>query len=729
MPFATRSRRATRGAPAFTVVPFDARGTGVGEVPPQIAIETPDEETLLVLCAEPDRPDEHALQRIRVAFEAFQTGFAASGARSLTAALLAGVQEASAALYDPRVARRGLHPIGVGLTALAVRGDDGYVMQAGPGQALVLQNGETIALPPLANAVSAKGFMHPESEIAPLGVLPEIEPDLFHVDLRAGVRVAVIASALGRVLAHEDDHPLHVPDAAAVAEMLVALARHYQLPEAYGAVIVAGDADMGGHDLSALPRWRTDSGGMHLAPAPPPPSAPSGHVPAADSGPYAPQTPDAWDAVSVPVNTNSESWDRFAPPPAATPMGHDREYAAYSPPSRARIRMRSRSWPRRVPALPSRLWMLLGAVALTVMLALLIGVVHAVNGHRANSAAQHALDAVAAARGQALAQHDPQAAYTALIAVNAELDKIAATGRQTQRVAVERRQLTQALDTVTSVTRVTPRVLGTLAHYEGGPGLHRLILRGEDGKLYLYERDAKGDWGIFLFNPDTVKLDRLFSTGSVASKVPASDIRGLMWANGPATTDRTRLFVRSLSGAWQETTLNGVPDKRPTALVAFGDGIYLLDTNAGQIIRVPLKDGAAAPWTNAAATAELRTAVDMTADSQTIWVLLADGRVRGYVGGTAAQSFTLAPMPPLKDLTALATMPRSPYLYVAENGQGRILRVRKVDGRVVQVLRAAEGAPPLTAIQSMTVDEDGGTLWAVTADGIITVPLPPVAGG
>src|SRR5206468_7864380 len=102
MPFATRSRRIARGAPAFTVVPFDARGAGVGEVPAQIAIETPDEETLLILCAEPDRPDEHAAQRVRAAFAAFQAGFAISGARSLTAALLAGVQEANTALYDPQ---------------------------------------------------------------------------------------------------------------------------------------------------------------------------------------------------------------------------------------------------------------------------------------------------------------------------------------------------------------------------------------------------------------------------------------------------------------------------------------------------------------------------------------------------------------------------------------------------------------------------------------------------
>jgi hypothetical protein len=730
MPFATRSRRAARGAggvSAFTVVPFDARGAGVGEVPPQIAIETPDEETLLILCAEPDRPDEHGPQRMQIALEAFAAGFSSAGPRSLTTALLGGVREANAALYDPRVAQPGHHAIGIGLTALAIRGNDGYILQAGPGQALVLQGGETIALPPLSAHVSARGFMHPESEIAALGVLSALDPDLFHIDIRPEMHIAIVASALGRVLAHEDDRPLHVPSVASVAETLVGLARHYRLPDAYGAVVVAGDGGTNGYEPPELPRWNSDSRGLHLAAQQPHYRGWSGDLPTTDAPPP-PLPPRGWGLNESPAPMEASPWDQYDPP-AYDPAGHEEIYTLRPPGQRAAWQGRRGVGAYRLPALPPRLWMLLGAIALTVVLALLIGVVHTISGHRADSQTRHALDAAAAARVQALAQHDPQAAYTALLAIGTQLDQVAATGREPQRVAIERQQLAQALDTVTGVSRVTPRVVGTLAHYEGGPGLHRLIMRGEDGKLYLYERDAKGDWGVFLFNPDAVKLDRLFSTGSVANKVPASDIRGLTWVNGPATTDRTRLFVRGGTGVWQETTLSGIADKRPTALAALGDALYLLDTNAGQIIRVPLKDGTATPWTNAAASPELRTAIDMTADSQTLWVLLADGRVRGYIGGTAAQSITLASTPALKDLTALATVPRSPYLYVAENGSGRILRVRKTDGRVVQVLRAADGTPPLVAIQSMTIDEDGGTLWAVTADGIITVPLPPVTGG
>jgi hypothetical protein len=44
------------------------------------------------------------------------------------------------------------------------------------------------------------------------------------------------------------------------------------------------------------------------------------------------------------------------------------------------------------------------------------------------------------------------------------------------------------------------------------------------------------------------------------------------------------------------------------------------------------------------------------------------------------------------------------------------------------VLRAADGAPSIAPMQSLTVDEAHGTLSYVTADGIVTVPLPAVNG-
>ncbi len=702
MAFATRSRRAARAEPVWTVVPFDACGACVGEIPPAVAIETPhDRETLLVLCAESEQADPDAARRCLLALDAFRAGYDAAGPRMLTNALIAGMEEANRALYE-RHAPRGMHrPAGIGLVALVARGADAYVIQAGPGQALIVGAEGITALPPLDS--------HGQPASAPLGGLPMIEPDLFHIDASDGLFVALCISALGRVLSREDDSPLLACDAAHAAEYLVSLGTRYRLPQAYGVVcstmgeVARQSALPRGDDMAA---WSVpDTGGDSFT--------------------------ESWPA-GLPIPAEPARHSRYAPAPV--PQGDEGEprwdYLG------ERARLSSPSWndphrPRRaghLPQLPPRLWVLAGGFLLALALAGLIGVVHAFAAHRANSATIHELDGIAAARAQAVALGDPQAQYTALTAAAGQLERVAAEGRQTKRIAQERQALTQAIDMATGVTRVTPRPVASLPHFDGGPVNHRLLLAGDDGTLYLFDRE-KNDWGVYAVNPATQKTDRLFTTGNVANKVPAGDLRGLLWFGGPATTDRTRLFARTANGAWGELPIPALAEKRPTAITMLSDGLYLLDNTTGAIVRVPFANGnGAQPWTTDAASAELKTAVDMSSDGQTIWVLLGDGRVRGFVGGAPAQLIAAPVIPPLKEPSAIASPASSPYLYLADGAQGRIVRIRKADGRIVQVLRAADGAPPITPIQSLTVDEAKGTLWYVTADGIVTVPLPPVRG-
>jgi hypothetical protein len=728
--FATRSRRAARGQSTLAVVPFDARGAGVGEIPSAVLIETPhDGETLLVISTEPERPDLVAAERCHAALTAFRAGFEAAGPRTLTNALLAGMERANAALYDPRVARSAHRPVGIGLTALAARGADGYIAQAGPGQALIIGATGVTAIPPLDTYRTLGNALHTASSTtAPLGLLPECEPDLFHVDTGDGLFAALCVSALGRVLHHEDDMPLRTSEGLVCAEYLVGLGQRYRLPEAYG-VLVSTDGEGVYPDAAGGRSWHAPAAQERVI------AASRGDVMQdrwsdAAQQPHPPQDAPAWsNAHDDAEDEEEERWEYLGEPPTTPRSSRISLFGR----GRAGVTInrwdgsdaRAHSW--RVPNLPPRLWMLLGAVALTLILAGFIAIVHAIGSYRANSAALRELDAVADARARAVALRDPQAAYTALVAVGGQLEKVAAKGRETQRVARERTQLVQALDTASSVTRVTPRVALALPHFEGNPGAHRLILVGEDGKVYVFERE-KNDWGVNAFDPTTQKLDRLFGTASVAKQVPAGDVRGLIWVGGPATTDRTRLFARTTNGTWGELAIPAVGEKRPNAIVTLGDGLYLLDSGAGLIVRVPLGAGGAAKiWTNDAATAELRTAVDMASDGQTIWALLADGRVRGFVGGAPAQLIPAAAIPPLKEASAITTSAASPYLYVMENGQNRILRIRKSDGRLMQVLRVADGAPQIAAVQGIAVDEGRSALWLVTADGILTVPLPPIA--
>lgn len=728
--FATRSRRAARGQSTLAVVPFDARGAGVGEIPPAVLIETPhDGETLLVICMEPERPDPAAEGRCHAALTAFRAGFEAVGPRTLTNALLAGMERANVALYDPRTARSAHRPVGIGLTVLAARGADGYIAQAGPGQALIVGAAGVTAIPPLNTYRSLGNALHSASSTtAPLGLLPECEPDLFHVDTGDGLFAVLCVSALGRVLHHDDDTPLRTSEGLVCAEYLVGLGQRYRLPEAYG-VLVSTDGE-GVYPVAAGGRSRHTPAVQERFIAAPPGDVAQDRWSNTGDQPHPPQDAPAWSDAPADdeEDDKEERWEYLGEPPT-TPRA-----SRFSLFGRGRAGMATHRWndPNatartwRVPDLPPRLWMLLGAVALTTFLACFIAIVHAIGSHRANSAALRELDAVADARAQAVALRDPQATYTALVAVGGQLEKVAAKGRETQRVSRERTQLVQALDTASSVTRVTPRVALALPHFDGTPGAHRLILVGEDGKVYVFERE-KNDWGVNAFDPTTQKLDRLFGTASVAKKVPAGDVRGLIWVGGPATTDRTRLFARTANGTWGELAISAVGEKRPNAIVTLGDGLYLLDSGAGLIVRVPLGAGGAAKvWTNDAATAELRTAVDMASDGQTIWALLADGRVRGFVGGAPTQLIPPAAIPPLKEANVITTSAASPYLYVVENGQNRILRIRKSDGRLMQVLRVADGAPQIAAVQGVAIDEGRSALWLVTADGILAVPLPPI---
>jgi len=675
-----------------------------------VAIETShDGETVLVLCAEAERSDPEAARRCLLALDAFRAGYDAAGPRMLTNALIAGMEEANDALSHERATRGKHQPVGIGLTALVARGADAYIIQAGPGQALIVGPEGITALPPL--------HRHGHADSAPLGSVPTIEPDLFHVDASEGLFAALCVSALGRVLSREDDGPLLACDATQAAEYLAGLGARYRLPQAYGVLCSTMDGNglsAAGHAGSRAARPTPDTGDGTFTEA-----WPAGLPVPVEA---APQRRSA--SISAPHGDAGEQrWNYLGERESSVRSGRRRGWhsngAPWDDPHRARHS-------GRLPQLPPRLWVLVGGFLLALVLAALIGIVHALASHRANTATARELDGIATARTQAIALPDPQAQYVALTAVSGRLDQVATEGRQTRRVAQERQSVTQALDTAMGVTRVTPRPVAALPHFDGGPGNHRLILAGDDGNLYLFDRD-KNDWGVYAVNAVTQKADRLFTTGNVANKVPAGDLRGLPWFGGPATTDRTRLFVRTANGAWGELTIPAVGEKRPTAIVALNDGLYLLDSAAGVIVRVPFTDGSGVkPWTTDAASAELKTAVDMASDGQTIWVLLGDGRVRGFVGGAPGQVIATPAVPPIKEPTAIAAS--GPYLYIADGAQGRILRIRKADGQIVQALRAADGAPPITRIQSLTVDEGRGMLSYVTADGIGTAPLPPVRG-
>lgn len=772
--------RARHPAPeprALTVAPFDVAGAGVGDVPSTVAIETPDAATALFIYTEPERTDPLGYDRCMTALDAFRMGYEEAGGRAITAALVAGIEAANDALYTPRKAGRG-RAAGIGLTALAVRGPDAFVIQAGPGQALVAGGNDLIALPPL-DASGQQGGKDAADDHAPaLGLAPTLEPNLFHVDASGGLCATLCHSALAPILRRDgdDNAPLRSFDAQTAAEYLVRLGERYRIADACGVVVSAGETVQvvlpppprppparplhptrpvrrappeavygDDDDDDAFPATDTDSYRRYdAAPSPPRRSPPRERERSRERPPSRPFVP--------PRNSRT---DRRTPPSFNDGYEHDlynedngnddrvrdewdNDDAPPSPRYRADVRSPARSFmqrslgPGQIMGLPTRLVMF--AAALLCTLAVFIGVasVRAWSGHQANVRAIQQLDDIEADRAHAveIAKHDPPTAYVILDPLVSRLDAVVRSGRQTRRVQEESAQLAKAFDMVGNVTRVVPKLVGQLDHLDGTVGNHRLLRQGDDGQLYLYDHDDRGNWALFSY--DAISGRRgvaLFSQGQVALRNPAGELRGLVWSGGPATSDRTRLFVRTANGSWAEIPLQGLPDRRPIAVTMANDTLYLLDRVAGAIFRVSLRDNTPARmWTSEGAVADLKTAVDLTTDGQTVWVLLADGRVRGFAGtttGTGSVLFMPSTLPPLRGVAAIATSATSQYLYVAEGNGGRILRIRKADGKIMQVLRSTgDPAPGLDTVQSMTVDEAHGTLWCVTADGVVSFLLP-----
>lgn len=756
MGFAPRSRRTVAEPRVLTVVPFNRAGRGVGDVPPTVMIETPDDETALLVCVEPQGAGRAEADRCMVALNAFRAGYAESDGRAITVALVAGVAAANHALFASRAARG--RALAVGLTALAVRGADAYVIQAGPGQALIAGGDTLVALPPLVTG-AARGSVHAGAGSVPaLGLEPYLEPDLFHVDASGGLCATLCHSHFARLLARDDAAPLRSSDAQAAADYLVLLAARHHLAEGYGVVVSAGMPDDAPRAIPA-PRGALRDAAPRPAPRPGRPSPPSpqwlppprrdrvpdGFPEATNHHDEEESNEDAGDVPSFPPRASRRAPSRTSLPPASFderdnhfPNGDDAPAtwdARTDDEDRTPIPRRPapRLPARRVAGIPTRLMLLLVAVLCTFVVFIGAVSVRAWNDRQADAAVDRELDAIVAdrARAQALAGRDPQAAYSDLEPLLPRLDAAAQTGRQAGRVQGERVALIRAFDSLGNVTRVVPKVVGPLDHLEGKTGSNRLLLLGDDGQLYLLDRNERGDWAVFTYDVIAGKRgSSLFATGQAALRGSAGELRGLVWSGGPATSDRTRLFVRTANGAWAELPLVGLNDRRPTAVTMANDVLYLLDASAGQIVRLSLRDNTPAKvWTNEATVPDLRSGVDLVADGQTVWVLLADGRVRGFTGGATAMPAKLVAatvLPPLRGVTAITSNANSKYLYVMEATGGRILRINKENGRLVQAFRSTgENVPGLDNVQSMAVDEARGVFYCVTADGVLSFPLPP----
>lgn len=176
-------------------------------------------------------------------------------------------------------------------------------------------------------------------------------------------------------------------------------------------------------------------------------------------------------------------------------------------------------------------------------------------------------------------------------------------------------------------------------------------------------------------------------------------------------------------GAWRRVPVRDAAGWAAlTAAWGFGGNLYVLDAPANQAWRyVPTDTGFDSERAGAlTAGDDLREAIDLAVDGD-IYVLLGSGSVLKFSGGRL-QAFPMDGLDrPLAGPVALFTGAGAQQVYVADNGNRRVVVFDKAGIFQRQILLPA-GLPPLV---DLLADEGRGLLYLVGERQVLVAPLPP----
>ncbi|HET7035643.1 MAG TPA: hypothetical protein VFI42_08185, partial [Thermomicrobiaceae bacterium] len=79
-------------------------------------------------------------------------------------------------------------------------------------------------------------------------------------------------------------------------------------------------------------------------------------------------------------------------------------------------------------------------------------------------------------------------------------------------------------------------------------------------------------------------------------------------------------------------------------------------------------------------------------------------------------------VPPVTHALALSLQTDRPYVYIAE--RGRILRLERSSGNLVQQFVAGSDGPPFNDIRALSVDDVLGTAYILNGNALLSVRLP-----
>ncbi|MCC6791640.1 MAG: hypothetical protein IT336_08150 [Thermomicrobiales bacterium] len=676
----------------------------------------------LLAMAEPVHGTPQGFLTSATALIAFEEAFAVAAPADVEAGIERAFAAANAAVRAANRATTVNHRAFAGITAVVIDGCEAIIGLVPPGQVLIIQDERLYGVPDLASWTP--DFVPQDAQSTdPLGLNPQIQPQIRRTRLAGGDQFVLGTSAVGRVLARGTvSRVADLPNTVVVDQLEQAL-EESGIEGAYAAWIRV-DAEpvtrpVAEARMSEIEHiWRGERAGQAVEPVVERREAPAHREPSFDR--FHDRLIEASERLLARREPETLPYD--ARRRADTPLGAASLHR-YRAPSPLAFGPSFRCRLPRGPRIPLSKRSLL---ALLLAGAILISSVLGYNVRQARADKQDVfLNEASAALERAQLRASADEALQLLLVAREALDDARANGADEAAIAELRDQVARAEDRFAGISRLSGvERLGALPGI--AEGASQLVLAGPH--LYLISTE------VFLVDTAGTQLIPVLTTGEKVDRIKVGEIiSATVDGSTLIVTDGKSIFGRDSRGRWSSDKLaaSGSEGWRGLAYGAFQGSFYILDRTAGATIRkftANNLDDAPANWLKADEPVEiLEQAVDMAVDGS-IHVLTDDGVVHSFHKGETRREYKSKRLSKRSAFVGIDGGTSGSYLFVLEvyRDDARVIRYERGASEVTAYLPLesshlgynAEASAALATATDFAVDEAAGRVYFITADGI-----------
>jgi len=328
----------------------------------------------------------------------------------------------------------------------------------------------------------------------------------------------------------------------------------------------------------------------------------------------------------------------------------------------------------------------------------------------------------------------------AMLALLAEAQQLVDQSHINESDSVELSQLVEEMDRQWDGLTGSVRITFGEEHMLATPDqvARRMLIR--DDELYVLNDSGQRLYRYALNQQGAVVADQepwTWELSTVGEGVAATEILDMEWmpaANGRVTAalvmltaEGTILELNSDGSVRPVAIADAAQWESPKALRTYSGNLYVLDVARENIIKyIPSGDDyqqSPVEYVQGSVDIDWADVTDMAIDGF-VYLLLSNGSIIKFAGGTPQPFPQDGLYPPLENPAAIFASPDASSVFVSEPSQGRVVEFNG-DGQFMRQFRAArKGEDPLTDLRALTVDVPHDRLLVGTSTGLFSSGLP-----